>query len=243
MSTAFLRVSTLALLLPAFAQAQYVTAYSHFQPITYTGETANVVATQIQIAEMNRGDANHKATMNHDDASHQAKMNHGDASQPPAMNHQAASKHTAPQQGGQSAFAAIQEIVDILGNDPETDWTHVDIEALRLHLIDMDQVTLRANVKAEALPNGARFTATSPEPAVATSIKNMVLAHAATMDGVEGWHLNAQESNSGAVLTVEGAESDAVKIRALGFIGIMTVGMHHQLHHLALASGSNPHDH
>jgi hypothetical protein len=71
----------------------------------------------------------------------------------------------------------------------------------------------------------------------------MVLAHAATMDGVEGWRFSVEESNSGAVMTVEGADTAAVKIRALGFIGIMTVGMHHPTHHLALASGNNPHGH
>ena len=186
---------------------------------------------------------NHTAGMNHSNTDHQATMSHDDASPEPAMNHQTTAGQTAPQQGGQSAFAAIQEIVDIISNDPGTDWSHVDIEALRLHLIDMDQVTLRANVTADEVPNGARFTATSADPAVATSIKNMVLAHAATMDGVEGWHFNAEEIDAGAVLTVAGAESDVAKIRALGFIGIMTVGMHHQSHHLALASGSNPHDH
>ena len=250
MTTLFLRATALAALLPAFAQAQDINAYGNFQHMVHTGEN-KAVSRHVDEISIPAGTPlmlpvaaqTHTAEMNHGDASHQATMNHSGASQQPAMNNQSASEQTAPQQGGQSAFAAIQEIVDILGNDPGTDWTRVDIEALRLHLIDMDQVTLRANVMAEELPNGARFTATSPDPAVAASIKNMVLAHTATMDGVEGWHLNAETSDSGAVLTVEGDESDAAKIRALGFIGIMTVGMHHQSHHLALASGSNPHGH
>ncbi|QYX58087.1 hypothetical protein K1T73_06885 [Roseovarius sp. SCSIO 43702] len=33
------------------------------------------------------------------------------------------------------------------------------------------------------------------------------------------------------------------RFRAVGFIGVMTVGMHHQAHHLALAVGQNPHAH
>ena len=37
----------------------------------------------------------------------------------------------APTQSGQAAFAAIQEIVGILEADPRTDWTKVDVEALR----------------------------------------------------------------------------------------------------------------
>ena len=45
-------------------------------------------------------------------------------------------------QPGQSAFAAIQEIVDILEADPKTDWSKVNIDALREHLVDMSNVTL-----------------------------------------------------------------------------------------------------
>ncbi|MFX5914869.1 hypothetical protein ABTE45_18800, partial [Acinetobacter baumannii] len=54
-----------------------------------------------------------------------------------------------PTQPGQSAFAAILEIVALLEADPATDWSKVNIEALRQHLIDMDNVTLRADVKSE----------------------------------------------------------------------------------------------
>jgi hypothetical protein len=52
-----------------------------------------------------------------------------------------------PMQPGQGAFAAIQEIVEILEADPETDWSKVDIGALRQHLIDMDNVALHAQVE------------------------------------------------------------------------------------------------
>lgn len=144
-------------------------------------------------------------------------------------------------EGGQSAFAAIQEIVAQLMADPTTDWSRVDIEALRQHLIDMDNVTLRARVQVRELEGGARFEATSEDAAVTSSIRAMVPAHAATMDGVEGWTMQASEIPGGAALVVSGADPD--RIRALGFIGVMTVGMHHQAHHLALAAGQNPHAH
>ncbi len=147
----------------------------------------------------------------------------------------------APREGGQSAFAAIQEIVALLMADPDTDWTRVDIEALRQHLIDMDNVTLRAHVETQVTDGGARFVVTSDVPAVTASIRTMVPAHVATMNGVEGWRMQSTEVPGGARLTVTG--TDAERIRALGFIGQMTVGMHHQEHHLALARGSNPHNH
>jgi hypothetical protein len=144
-------------------------------------------------------------------------------------------------EGGQSAFAAIQEIVSQLMADPETDWSNVDIEALRQHLIDMDNVTLGARVDVHEIEGGARFEATSDEAGVTDSIRAMVPAHAAIMNGAEGWSMHAEEMPGGAALTVTGADPD--RIKALGFIGVMTVGMHHQAHHLALATGQNPHAH
>jgi alpha-acetolactate decarboxylase len=165
----------------------------------------------------------------------------------PAADQNAAQGHemhnTAPalREGGQSAFAAIQEITAALMADPATDWSKVDIEALRPHLIDMDNVTLRADVVREDIDGGARFTVTSTDPIVQASIRAMVMAHVATMNGVEGWDMRAEEVGGGAVMTVNG--TDIARIRGLGFIGLMTVGMHHQAHHLALASGRDPHDH
>ena len=144
-------------------------------------------------------------------------------------------------EGGQSAFAAIQEAVARILADPQTDWTRVDIEALRQHLIDMDNVTLRARVKTREVADGYRFEATSEGPAVTASIRHMVPAHVATVNGVEGWTMQAEEIPGGAALTV--TSGDPARIRALGFIGVMTVGMHHQTHHLALALGQNPHAH
>lgn len=173
--------------------------------------------------------------------------------QGPAMNwsmeHGAHGHHGAPDdgaqpgvaEGGQAAFAAIQEIVAALMADPSTDWSRVNVEALRQHLIDMDNVTLRAEVETMRIDGGARFAVTSGDEKVAASIRAMVTAHVATMNGVEGWAMVAETIPGGAAMTVTG--DDPERIRALGFIGIMTVGMHHQAHHLALASGANPHRH
>ena len=50
-------------------------------------------------------------------------------------------------QPGQDAFGAIAEVVRTLEADPGTDWSKVDLERLRQHLIDMNEVVLRAAVK------------------------------------------------------------------------------------------------
>ena len=55
---------------------------------------------------------------------------------------------TVPTMPGQEAFGTIQEIVRILDADPTTDWSKVSIGALREHLIDMDDVTMRARPTA-----------------------------------------------------------------------------------------------
>lgn len=148
---------------------------------------------------------------------------------------------SAPREPGQSAFAAIQEIVAILEADPTTDWSKVNIEALRLHLIDMDNVTLRAKVAADPIEGGARFVVTG-EGDVTGSIRRMVFAHVAALNGAEAWRMAAEERPGGAVLAVTSPRADdATRIRALGFIGVLTLGMHHQHHHLMLARGMSPH--
>ncbi|MDF2118581.1 hypothetical protein PY365_23690 [Roseiarcaceae bacterium H3SJ34-1] len=145
-------------------------------------------------------------------------------------------------QPGQGAFAAIQEIVGILEADPGTDWSKVNIEGLRQHLIDMDNVTLRADVKSETMDGGIRFVVTGAE-AVRNSIRRMVMAHSAAMNGIDGWRFEAAEIEGGATLSVQAPAKDLDKLRGLGFLGVLTRGMHHQDHHMMIARGKSPHDH
>ena len=147
---------------------------------------------------------------------------------------------SGPTQPGQAAFAAIQEIVEILEADPATNWSKVSIEALRQHLIDMDNVTLRADAKSEPVEGGMRFIV-SGSAQVKESIQRMVMAHAAIMNGIGNWKFTATTTEVGANLTVVTPPKDAGKLRALGFIGVMARGMHHQEHHLMIARGDNPH--
>jgi hypothetical protein len=146
-----------------------------------------------------------------------------------------------PREGGQAAFAAIHEIVNMLVADPKTDWSKVNIEALRQHLIDMDNVTLRSRVKTEDVAEGVRFIVTG-QGDTAGSIRRMVAAHAKTMNGVGGWTYAARDIPQGAALTIAvGDPRDIVKVKALGFIGVLALGSHHQAHHLMIATGQNPH--
>lgn len=60
----------------------------------------------------------------------------------PGMQGAVGSLQTQP---GQDAFGAVQEIVALLEADPATDWSKVNLDALRVHLIDMNEVALHAD--------------------------------------------------------------------------------------------------
>lgn len=157
------------------------------------------------------------------------------------MDHAAMMGQGTPKEPGQSAFAAIQEIVALLEADPKTDWSKVNMEALRQHLIDMDNVTLRASVQVESLVDGRKFSMSGEGPVV-SSIQRMLTGHAATMNGKDGWSFTATANTDGAELLVKPPLSDdLVKLDGLGFIGLMTMGMHHQEHHWMIAKGGQPH--
>jgi hypothetical protein len=141
---------------------------------------------------------------------------------------------------GQDAFGAIAEIVRILEADPTTDWSAVNLEALRQHLIDMHEVTLRSVVRQEVVPGGARFTVEG-EGRTRDAIRRMTKAHAATVMAPGEPRVTVEETAAGIRMTVIAADPDdaqaVAKTRGLGFVGFMTVGGHHGPHHLAMARG------
>ena len=146
-----------------------------------------------------------------------------------------------PKEGGQSAFAAIAEIVALLEADPETDWSKVDIAALREHLVDMNNLMLGAKATSTVEGDTIRFRIEG-EGGVLRAIQAMVPAHAAELNKTGPWAVDAQTTSDGAVLSVKALTAeDLAKARALGFFGLMAKGSHHQPHHLAMATGMMNH--
>ncbi len=149
---------------------------------------------------------------------------------------------------GQAAFAVIADVVRQLEADPATDWTRVDIERLRQHLIDMDEVMMRSSVRMTAVEGGARFTVRGA-PKTAAAIQRMLTAHAGMLSAMPASSAmvgtavvaSVRARADGADFTVTAAipqDARAVaRIRGLGFAGLLTVGEHHAAHHLALARG------
>jgi hypothetical protein len=151
--------------------------------------------------------------------------------------------NAAPTLPGQDAFGAIQEIVRILEADPKTDWSKINLEALRQHLIDMNEVTLKADVATKQVEGGLEATVTGAGRTLA-AIQRMVPAHAQMINGLKGWAAKAEPLRNGARLTVTAADpKEIVHIRGLGFIGILVSGSHHLPHHLAMAKGEAVHAH
>jgi hypothetical protein len=148
-----------------------------------------------------------------------------------------------PTMPGQDAFGAIQEIVGILEADPKTDWSKIDLESLRQHLIDMNDVTLNADVKSTPIDGGIEAHVTGTGRTVG-AIQRMVVAHSIELEKLNGWSANTEKIPDGVRLTVTSSDLAQIgRIRGLGFIGLLASGAHHQPHHLAMAKGETIHAH
>lgn len=145
-----------------------------------------------------------------------------------------------PTMPGQEAFGTIQEVVRILDADPTTDWSKVNISALREHLIDMDEVTMRATATERTLDNGVEIAVTG-EGRILDAIRRMVPAHIQELSQL-GWNAKTEDLPNGVKLTVTSTDAkQVVKLKALGFMGIMVQGAHHQRHHLMMAKNEFVH--
>lgn len=145
--------------------------------------------------------------------------------------------HAGDSGSGQSAFDLISDVVDQLAANPDTDWENVNIEALRQHLVDMNQVTLYAEVESTEIDGGARYRV-SGDGRTRAAIKRMVPTHAAQLQGEIGWNTETETIRQGVILTVTSEDpAQSAKIRGLGFIGFMVQGEHHDDHHLMMAGG------
>ena len=162
-------------------------------------------------------------------------------------------RHAAPQKScetavssaiptlqAQAAFGAIGEIVRILKDDPNTDWAKVNLEALRQHFIDMDEVTLHSRVVQKSVPGGISAEVTGTGRSVA-SIRRMLPQHSRLLDASADLHSTTIAIPEGIrIVTTAKQPSDSAlvaRIRALGFVGMLTDGDHHARHPIALARG------
>lgn len=185
------------------------------------------------------GDSSHGGGQGMDHSQHQMMQagngEHGGAQQ-------GMESASQPASAGQSGFAAIQEVVAMLEADPNTDWSQVNLDMLRSHLIDMDRVMMNATVQSTELTNGMRHRVTG-DGQVAASIKRMIPAHVEQMRTEVSWAISMSEDSSGVEVEITASESGQItKIKGLGFAGFLVLGDHHQPHHVQMATG-NSHQH
>ena len=193
-------------------------------PIALGAQATHDHTSTTDCTKMSSGSADH-ANMDH--AAHMALMKK--------------CQSALPTQPGQAAFGAISEIVRMLEADSTTDWSRVNIEALRQHLIDMDDVMMHAAVVQRSVPGGLEIEVTGTGRTV-DAIKRMAMNHTRMLDQEGEYHAAANEIANGATITVTASDARTVaRIRGLGFAGLMTEGDHHAPHHLAIARGEDPH--
>jgi hypothetical protein len=156
------------------------------------------------------------------------------------MNH--AAKLTEP---GNDAFGTIQEVVRKLREDPHTDWSRVNLEALRQHLVDMDNFTKRVSVISKRnIDSGVELQVRADDKQANASLARALSAHPRMIKQEFGWDIKVSGKGPDYRLRVTSPhEQDAAQIRGLGYIGIMALGDHHQMHHWIIATGGNPHQH
>ena len=148
-------------------------------------------------------------------------------------------------EAGNDAFGTIQEVITRLNADPETDWSRVNIEALRQHLVDMHDMTINVEVlEQKPVDNGLQVLIKPTTKRAAMALARVFSAHPAQLQRESGWTMQVKKDGDVYKLHITTTRAgDIDKIRGLGYIGLMAYGNHHQPHHWAMATGKNPHAH
>lgn len=150
---------------------------------------------------------------------------------------------TALKEAGNDAFGTIQEVIQVLNNNPHTNWKEVNIEALRQHLVDMHDMTFNVNVLSQQpIENGVLISLKATTARAQDALTRVFKAHPMMLEKESGWKMDVKLKEGMYTLTITTSKLNEVdKIRGLGYIGIMAWGGHHQPHHWMMATGKNPH--
>jgi len=157
-----------------------------------------------------------------------------------AMHH-----HQVLMEPGNDAFGTIQEVVRKLRENPHTDWSRVNLEALRQHLVDMDNFTKHVSeISKRNIQSGVELEVRADSEAASQSLARALSAHPRMIKDEFGWDIAVSGKGPDFRMRVTSPRpEDVEQIRGLGYIGIMAMGQHHQMHHWIIATGGNPHQH
>jgi len=157
--------------------------------------------------------------------------------------HQSRQTTSGLTESGTDIFATIQEVIKKLSADPTTDWSKVNLEALRQHLRDMYEFSYNVDVLSQQPIAGGVSIIVKPLTVGAEKALDKVLkAHPMMLKMETGWTMQASKKNGKYHISTTTTKPEEVdKIRGLGYIGLLAIGNHHQPHHWAMAKGQNPH--
>ena len=148
-------------------------------------------------------------------------------------------------EAGNDAYGTIQEVMYKLQADKNTDWSKVNLEALRLHLIDMYDMTFSVNVIEQTNIKNGLFVRVMPTTSRSSiALKKIFSAHSGVLEKESGFKMDINYDKEFDVYSINITTNDkdrVAELRGLGYIGLMAYGKHHQPHHWAIATGSNPH--
>jgi hypothetical protein len=167
------------------------------------------------------------------------------ATGPTYAQHNMPQKDTPLAEPGNDIFGTIQEVVQKLETNPHTDWSQVDLEALRQHLLDMKAFTEEVEVISKReIENGVEITVRPTSKRAKQALGRLFTMHPAMIKREKGWDMQAKKGAGEWIVrcTTESA-SEVEKIRALGYIGLLAEGAHHQRHHWMIATGQMEMDH
>lgn len=141
---------------------------------------------------------------------------------------------------GNEIFGTIQEVVQKLEANPNTDWSKVDLEALRQHLLDMKAFTEEVNViSKKPIDNGVEVRVEPQSERATEALKRLFSMHPRMLKMEKGWDMSAKQDGQQWIVTCTTKEkSEVAEIRALGYIGLLVEGSHHQVHHWMIATGN-----
>lgn len=141
---------------------------------------------------------------------------------------------------GNDVFGTIQEAVHKLEADSTTDWSKVNLEGLRQHLLDMKAFTEEVKVVEQKPIDKGIWIRVKPETARAKgALKRMFSMHPAMLKQEKGWDMTAEKEGDDWVIncTTENT-AEVAKVRGLGYIGLLAEGAHHQMHHWMIVKGN-----
>jgi hypothetical protein len=141
---------------------------------------------------------------------------------------------------GNEIFGTIHEVVQKLEANPNTDWSKVNLEALRQHLLDMKAFTEEVQVISQKpIDNGVEIQVKPETERAVGALQRLFKMHPMMLKSEKGWDMTAKQNGSNWDITcTTNNKSEVEEIRGLGYIGLLAEGSHHQMHHWMIAIGS-----